>query len=67
MTKVVNQGQLSWLVTKDDYGMISWVIKGKLPDMPEFVLGRGFVGKLGDANVSVANEAVAFIMKRRIR
>lgn len=67
MTKIVNQGQLSWLVTKDDHGMISWVIKGKLPDNPEFVLGRGFVGQLNDANVRVANEAVAFIMKRRIR
>lgn len=67
MSKVMNQGRLSWLVTKNEQGMINWVLKGSLPDAPEYVIGRGFVGQLNDANVGIANEAVAFIMKRRIR
>jgi len=65
MTKIVNQGTVSWLVTQDDNRMVNWVLKGKYPDSTEFVLGRGFVGKVSDANVSIANEAVAFIMKNR--
>jgi hypothetical protein len=67
MQKVLNQGSVTWLVTKDDNGMINWVLKGRLPDAPEFVLGRGFVGKLSDANMGIVSEATAFILKRRIR
>lgn len=67
MDKVVNQGTISWLVTKDGMGMVNWVVRGKLPDTEEFVLARGFNSQIKAAQSDMANEIVAFVMKRRDR
>lgn len=66
-SKVVNQGNISWLVTKDDNDMVNWVLRGQLPGLPEYVIGKGFTNNIKNANANMANEAVLFMMKNRSR
>lgn len=65
MSKIENQGSVSWLVTRDAMGMVSWVAKGKVPGVPEFILAKGFDSQLKNAEAVMVNEIVNFILKKR--
>ena len=65
MSKLINKGQLSWLVSREDSGDVAWVLKAQLPDSEEFTLARGTSKNLRLANSALAAEAVAFICKSR--
>lgn len=67
-SKVVSQGVLNYVVTKDHNNMVSWVLKGQRPGTPEFILSKGGpIGNIKDALAHVASESYHFIMKRTSR
>lgn len=67
MANILHQGTVSWLIAKRADGQAQWVVRGRLGDNPhEFTVASGVTRYQTDAERSVVNATVEFLLKRRV-